>query len=175
MQSSFNHDQGHTIKSHEIPSDFFWLNPYYGPVQSPGASNACVLASHATREKEGSMDDPVKDEMDFVAEMKRVGFQCNRRYIQPLTVPSEEWLTHRLLVPYLYFSMNETERIFLLVFDLEMFCHYACHVCDMQVCDTQSVGLFHIWPGLLPRNLTPRMCSRCHLSCAGCVGLQQLH
>ena len=150
MQSSFNHDQGHTIKSHEIPSDFFWLNPYYGPVQSPGASNACVLASHATREKEGSMDDPVKDEMDFVAEMKRVGFECNRRYIQPLTVPSEEWLTHRLLVPYLYFSMNETERIFLLVFDLEMFCHYACHVCDMQVCDTQSVGLFHIWPGLLP-------------------------
>lgn len=128
---------------------FFGLNPYYGPVQSPGASNACVLASHATREKEGSMDDPVKDEMDFVAEMKRVGFQCNRRYIQPLTVPSEEWLTHRLLVPYLYFSMNETECILLLVFDLEMFCHYACHVCDMQVCDTQSVGLFHIWPGLL--------------------------
>ena len=78
---------------------FLFLH-HEGSVQSPGASHACVLATHASREKEGSNDDPVKDEMDFVAEMKRVGFMCSRRYIQPLTVPSEEWLAQTKIIAF---------------------------------------------------------------------------
>ena len=49
-----------------------------------------MLASHATREREGSLEDPVKDELDFTEEMKKRGFKSSCRWFQNLNVPSEE-------------------------------------------------------------------------------------
>lgn len=57
-----------------------------------GASHSCVLATHASREKEGSFDDPIKDETEFIHEMRKHGFNCMRRWFQHLTVPAGECL-----------------------------------------------------------------------------------
>jgi len=49
-----------------------------------------VLAIHASREREGSLDDPIQDELDFTKEMHKQGFKATRRWVQPLNVPAEE-------------------------------------------------------------------------------------
>ena len=55
-----------------------------------GSAQSCVLAIHASREREGSLDDPIQDELDFTKEMRKQGFKATRRWVQPLNVPAEE-------------------------------------------------------------------------------------
>ena len=44
-----------------------------------GAAQSCALAIHASREREGSLDDPIQDELDFTKEMHKQGFKATRR------------------------------------------------------------------------------------------------
>ncbi len=55
-----------------------------------GPEQSCVLAINASREREGSLDDPIQDELDFTKEMHKQGFKATRRWVQPLNVPAEE-------------------------------------------------------------------------------------
>lgn len=76
-----------------------------------GSDVACVLATHATREKEGSGEDPVKDEYEFLGEMRKVGFMCSRRWIQPLSVPAEEWLPTQINICFLVFLLCKDQIV----------------------------------------------------------------
>ena len=55
-----------------------------------GPENCVLLVTLASREKEGSNEDPIADEIELHAKLKQVGFTTSRRRCQVLQVPSEE-------------------------------------------------------------------------------------
>lgn len=55
-----------------------------------GPENCVLLVTLASREKEGSNEDPIADEIELRAKLKQVGFTSSRRWCQVLQVPSEE-------------------------------------------------------------------------------------
>jgi len=55
-----------------------------------GPENCVLLVTCATREKEGSNEDPLIDESEWQNKLKSVGFTSSRRWFQPLQAPAEE-------------------------------------------------------------------------------------